>query len=950
MAEKEAENNQVASRRVVSRRKSHLVRNLLIALGMLLGLYALAGFLALPWWLERSLPEQLDQRMGWQAEVERVRFNPFSFSLEADAFSAKDADGEPVTAFDHLRVNLSFLNLLRGIIGFEEIRLVEPDVRLDLLQDYDINYARDWRSANPEGEDATQTKTAEKGNPPRLYFQQVTIDGGELLFRDFSQGGDPAEFRVAPLDLTLNDLATWPREGSDSQYSVMAALGEQVIEWDGELSVTPLYSAGRLRLSGLRHDTLAHFLAPYLPWQLRDGTVTLESRYELAGGDRFELITSDGNLTIQQLALALSAADDQPALATETIAVQGIGFDLTAREATVGMVSIEQPSLAASRNAEGEVDWQASLATAGTDQSETSEPASDLGEPFRWSVQGVELSGGQVRWRDQVPETDADIAVNNLAVTMGGLSHRLDEPVSYDVSAELGTGGRVTAIGQLTPAPFTFEGALSGSDILLPVIQPYVADAANLELVDGRLGFDGNLDLDAQDEPLTGTFSGTAEIAGLATRLPGNGGELVSWELLRLAPVEFNLNPARLEIGTVTLNSPAVNVIRAADGLHNLQQIIQNGGASEAEASATEPSEGSEPGFIFRIGELVVEQGSMAYTDRTLEPPFSTAFQELTGSVTGISNVPPQQGRVAISGQLAGVAPVRFDGTLGALGTEEPSNLKLTMKDMALPVLSPYFGRYLGYSVDSGKLELALDYQITGTRLEASNEVVLDRMQLGSAVASEQAINAPVKLGLALLTDRDGVIEVNLPIQGDMSDPEFSVGQIVMRAFVNLLVKAAASPFSMLGSLAEMAGFSSEELGQVSFVPGSVQLADNEAEKLSALAQALRERPELLLNIRGAVAPEADALALLKAQMQARGETVTGEAWEQAQQAWRDGERSLPPEALGRLASERGVTVRQVLTATHEVSDSQLFLLDPARDAPVDDQGNVTVRFTLDVR
>ena len=365
MAEKEAENSQVASQRVVSRRKSHLVRNLLIALGVLLGLYALAGFLVLPWWLERSLPEQMDQRMGWQAEVENVRFNPFAFSLEADAFSAKDTTGEPVTSFDHLRVNLSFLSLLRGIIGFEEIRLVEPDVRLDLLQDHDINFARDWRSANPEKEDTTRPETAQSSNPPRLYFQQVTIDGGELLFRDFSQGGDPAEFRVAPLDLTLNDLATWPRDGSDSQYSVMAALGEQVIEWEGDLSVTPLYSAGRLRLSGLRHDTLAHFLAPYLPWQLRDGTVTLESRYELAGGDRFELITSDGNLTIKQLALALSPSDEQPALATEAVAIQGIGFDLTAREATVGMVSIQQPSLAATRNAKGEVDWQSSLATSG---------------------------------------------------------------------------------------------------------------------------------------------------------------------------------------------------------------------------------------------------------------------------------------------------------------------------------------------------------------------------------------------------------------------------------------------------------------------------------------------------------------------------------------------------------------------------------------------------------
>jgi len=305
---------------------------------------------------------------------------------------------------------------------------------------------------------------------------------------------------------------------------------------------------------------------------------------------------------------------------------------------------------------------------------------------------------------------------------------------------------------------------------------------------------------------------------------------------------------------------------------------------------------------------------------------------------------------VNLKGRLAGVAPVTFEGTLGALGTEDTSDIRLAMEDLALPVLSPYFGRYLGYAVDSGKLKMNLDYEFTGTRLKASNLVVLDRMELGQAVASDEAISAPVKLGLALLTDRRGVIEVDLPVQGDISDPEFRVGQVVMRAFVNLLVKAAASPFSMLGSLADLAGLSGEDLGEVSFVPGSVALAEGEAEKLAVLAQALNDRPELVLNIRGGVAPEADSLALLRSRMEARGEAVTEEAWAQEQQAWRDGERPLPPEALGRLATDRGLAVRRLLQETHEVATAQLFTLEPSRQAQTDEQGHVTVQFTLDVR
>ncbi|MBW7471910.1 DUF748 domain-containing protein [Marinobacter sp. F4218] len=929
-----------------SRQPNRLARNLLIGLLVLVVLYGLAGFLLLPWWLERTLPEQLNQRMGWQAEVTGISVNPFALSVETLGLSARDSDDEKVVAFDRLSLNLNFFQLVRGIIGFEAIELQEPFIRLDLLEDYSVNFARDWQDNNP-----TTKETAPDGNesgPPRFYFTGIAIEGGELLFRDYSKA-EPAEFRITPLDLSLNDLATWPRDGEDSNYSLQAAIGDETIEWQGDLSVTPLYSRGSLSISGIGFQTLKHFLAPYLPYDLRGGRVSLRSDYELQAGDMLFLATRNGTLSLEDLAVAVNADSEEARLTSGTISVDQIGFDLNAREASVGQVSLDALELALARDETGTIDWLAPLAPeedGQTTDGESDSRASAGARPFRWSVAGISLSEGRVRWQDRRTETPADLTLEQISLTTGALSHRLDEPVNYQLQANLASGGTLSFDGQLTPKPFTLEAGISGSQVALAAFEPYVQEGANLTIADGTLGVDGNLDLDGQQEPLTGTFSGTAEVAGLALQLRDGNDRLLTWQSLRLAPIEYNVNPARLEIGTVTLTGPEVRVVRASNNVHNLSRIVRSGAGGQSNEAA-----GDKPGFIFRIGQLMLEQGAIAYTDRSISPAFTTSFDELSGSVTGLSNIPPQQGKVDISGRVSDVATAKFGGTLGALGTDDVSHLKLTMKGLSLPALSPYFGRYIGYGVDSGKLDLDLAYEISGSRIDASNLVVMDRFELGQPVASENAVDAPVALGLALLKDQDGVIEVDLPISGDLSDPDFSLGQVIMRAFVNLLVKAATSPFSMLGSIAEIAGFSSDELGQVSFQPGSVALTEGEPAKLAALADGLLERPELLLNVRGGVAPEADGLALLREELTSGGrKSLSDDEWEAAKQAYLAGERQLPPEALNDLASARGIAVRKVLLDTHKVPADQLFMLDPSRDANVNDDGAVTVQFTLDVR
>jgi hypothetical protein len=928
-------------------------RNLLIGFLVLFILYALAGFLLLPWWLERLVPEQLDQRMGWQAEITDIRTNPFTLRVEALGLSANDPQGEQVVAFDRLMLDMNFFQLVRGIAGFEAIQLDEPYVRVDLLEDYSVNFARDWQAANPgpaePAPEASQSDDA--AAPPRLYFGKIELNGGEMLFRDFTQA-DMAEFRITPMDLTLSDLATWRREGQDSDYSLLAALGSQTIEWQGDLSVAPFYSNGTLKVSSVGYETLAHFLAPFFPYDLRGGSVTLSSDYEIQAGDGFFLETANGQLQLENLAVALDEQSEQARLTNAELSVDAVRFDLNGREIRIGQVSLDKLDVAVARSANGEIDWLAPLAT-NNGETEGGGEASTGGQPFRWSVAGVALSDGRILWQDSQPATATEIAVEQLSASIGQLSHQLEEPVSYEITGSLASGGQLSLNGQLTPAPFTLEAAISGNGIALAAFEPYVQEGANLAITSGTLGVDGNLDLDGQQEPLTGTFSGTAEVAGLDLKLPDSSGSLVSWQTLRLAPIEYNVYPARLEIGTVTLAQPVINVVRNTDNIHNVERIAKApaaGGQQEATADAQQ-GEDSEPGFIFRIGQLMLENGELAYTDRTLEPAFTTSFDELNGSVTGLSNISPQQGKVSIRGRVGGVADMDFEGTIGTLGTEDVSDLQLMMQDVSLPALSPYFGRYLGYGVDSGKLNLNLDYEIAGSRIDASNLVVMDRLELGSAIASDQAVNAPVKLGLALLRDSKGVIEVDLPISGDLSDPEFSVGQVVMRAFVNLLAKAAASPFSMLGSIAELAGLSGEELGKVSFIPGSVQLAEGEAEKLAALADALLDRPDLLLNIRGNVESQADGLALLRDELTASGEQdLSEEAWQEAREAYLAGERSLAPEALRNLASSRGQSLRNIMQQTHGVPADQLFLLSPARNAEVGDEGNVIVAFNLDVR
>jgi hypothetical protein len=216
---------------------------------------------------------------------------------------------------------------------------------------------------------------------------------------------------------------------------------------------------------------------------------------------------------------------------------------------------------------------------------------------------------------------------------------------------------------------------------------------------------------------------------------------------------------------------------------------------------------------------------------------------------------------VLLRGRLDNHAPLEITGRVNPLRDDLFVDLKVDFKDIDLSPMTPYSGRYAGYAIEKGKLSLGLKYLIVKKKLDAGNSVFIDQFNFGEKVDSPDATKLPVRLAVALLKDRKGEIRLDLPVSGSLDDPQFSVWGVVWKIVKNLLVKAATSPFALLGALMG----NGEELSYLEFPPGQTALDAAGEGKLKALAKALNERPALKLDVTGHADPPADRDALRKA-------------------------------------------------------------------------------------
>ncbi len=414
---------------------------------------------------------------------------------------------------------------------------------------------------------------------------------------------------------------------------------------------------------------------------------------------------------------------------------------------------------------------------------------------------------------------------------------------------------RLVTIDQMTKEPFVdwnvlkLQGIKANLEPLSVVVDHVVLDQFFARII---LRQNGILNIhDILRSKAGGRRSLTRSDEGLPFDKAGEGVKPPEGQIVAAAPPETE-KPATEDAS----KTPPISALGTKD-----PHDVPPDEVAPEEAPAYAPAqEGPPPNYSLAVRKFTLTNGRVRFTDNFIRPHYTANLMNLNGQIEHISTSPDTRSHIEVHGKVNG-APLNITGAANLLSQKLSLDIKASVKGMELSQFSSYSGKYIGYGIAKGKLSFDVAYKIEDRKLKAENRLILDQLTLGKEVESPDALKLPVRLALALLKDRNGVIDLNLPIGGSLDDPQFSVGGIVIKVIVNVLTKAVTAPFNLLASLI---GGSDVELSCLPFDPGTAAITDKETKVLESLTKALNERPALQLEITGKYDPEVDAVGLGK--------------------------------------------------------------------------------------
>ena len=336
------------------------------------------------------------------------------------------------------------------------------------------------------------------------------------------------------------------------------------------------------------------------------------------------------------------------------------------------------------------------------------------------------------------------------------------------------------------------------------------------------LGSDLAVDLKST-EPLAFSVTGRAQVDQLHTLDTLKTRDFLKWQQVVVEGLNYQHGDS-LSIDKVNLLQPYARFMINDDRTTNVDDLLIPQPADSRCQNQPQPNRPARTNrWASTSAAIAINDGSANFADFSLTPNFATAVQQLNGQIGTIDSRQAKPASVDIKGKVDRYAPVTIKGAVNPFDPMASLDIATSFKRVELTTLTPYSGKFAGYRIRKGRLNLDLHYLITKGQLKAENKVVVEQLQLGEKVDSPDAVSLPLKLAIALLKDVDGKISIELPVTGDLNNPQFSVMPIVWQTLRNLIVKAAAAPFKMIGGL--VSGGGSEDLGTVSFAPGSSDLS-----------------------------------------------------------------------------------------------------------------------------
>ena len=876
------------------RKKKKGPRRLLIA-GIILALYTIGGFFVAPKIVKSQLEKRASALLAREVTVQKVRVNPYALSVTLEGFDIREANGQaPFLGWDRLYVNFDALKSLLGAWTFSDIELDGFHVGAELRKDGSFNFTDivNRFAATPPGAQAPATPAA----LPPIRVISLKVNNARATFADASRTR-PFRTTLGPTTFSATEFRTAKDRGAPYHFEAVTESGEK-LAWSGTLSAVPVASTGELQLENIALAKYAPYYADLVQADVTEGKLSLQGRYEMKfdGDDRVMKLLG-GAAQLHGLKL-VERANQAVAFELPSLEVTGVSADALALKAVIASVTLTGGRVHARREKDGSINLLTMLqppaaeavaaATPTPGPAPTAQPSPAKLPDFKLGE--VALKNFQVEIADLAAPRPAQLTLGNIQASLKDVTLADGAVMPLSLALDWAPQGTVKVEGTVALKPeIKADLKTNVTALALLPLSPYLEQFANARIAQGAVSLNGAVQaaLPAGSAPAI-TFDGgvTVDQFGLVDGVRNE--ELAGFASLALNGLKATTSP-QLAVSLAELNvtSPYARVVVAADKSLNLATLAKTepeagGGASRSDgvvATTGEsgrkapPTTAQAPLPKIEIAKVTITGGDFSLADHSLEPNVRMAVGQFGGTIIGMTSANLGRGDVDLKALVDGVGPVSITGKLDPLGARKFVDLKIDFKNVDLVPLSPYSGKYAGYELARGKLNVDVQAKLDDRQLDVANVITLNQFTFGSPVESKEATKLPVRLGVALLKDINGQIVIDVPMSGSIDDPNLRIGKVVLRVIVNLLTKAAVSPFALLGS---MFGGGGDELAWQEFAPGGSELQATELKKLETMVKALTNRPGLSVALEGGYDGPADTFALRQQKFAA---LVRGRIW-----------------------------------------------------------------------
>ncbi len=639
---------------------------------------------------------------------------------------------------------------------------------------------------------------------------------------------------------------------------------------------------------------VAQYLEPTVAGQLT-GTLGLQWQAppsSTGSKNTTGLTVTAGPLALEQLALRQNG---KSLISLGKLELKGLQVPVDERTVTLESLALNTPTLAVERGSDGRwmfERWAKAQTLAAA--SETTAAQATTAPPWVVRMGELAVQGGAVAFADNAQPRPVALEVSALDVSAKNLATDSGKPGAFTLSARAVAGkgnaksaaGKIDYQGTLALQPLATQGKLDATRVPVHGLDGYLAQHLAIELLRADVGFRGQVAFAQSDKGPSLKLAGDAAIEDLkanstAASTPLTeaqvGEEMLAWKSLNLRGLSVATAPGtapKVQVSETSLLDFFARITINETGHINLRDIVKG----EAEATATAPAttvsttaasapvpaasaaSAAQPvqaaardplAPVVQFGPVSLVNGKVLFSDFFIKPNYSADLSELTGKLSAFSSEAPggepQLATLELLGRAEGSASLEVTGKLNPLAQPLALDIAGKVRDLDLPPLSPYAVKYAGHGIERGKLSVDVAYKVLPNgQLTANNRIVLNQLTFGEPVAGAPN-SLPVRLAVALLADRQGVIDLDLPISGSLNDPQFRLGPVIGKVIVNLIGKALTSPFSLLAN----AFGAGQEMSSVAFAPGSATLSPEAQQNLAKVAQALADKPTLKITVTG---------------------------------------------------------------------------------------------------